>query len=128
MQNLNNSTMAEIIKEKVTQIPESAQISELNCIDLSCQDVQSSVSLLKQAILSHFFLGRLLLFKHLVYDSSISWPLMEKSVFRLKSRLVYLPLAINFAVVYYSLCRNNYVTQVEKYAHICGSLNFSIIN
>lgn len=41
-------------KEKGQRIPESARISELNCIDLSNPDTQSTVSLLKKAILSPF--------------------------------------------------------------------------
>lgn len=41
-------------KEKGQRIPESARISELNCIDLSNPDTQSTVSLLKKATLSPF--------------------------------------------------------------------------
>lgn len=47
--------MAGTIKEKGPRIPESAEISLLNCIDLSTQDAQSSVSILKQACLDSGF-------------------------------------------------------------------------
>ncbi|KAL1567796.1 2-oxoglutarate-Fe(II) type oxidoreductase hxnY-like isoform X1 [Salvia divinorum] len=47
--------MAEKIKEMNTPIPESANVSLMNCIDLSSSDVQSSVSLLKQACLDSGF-------------------------------------------------------------------------